>query len=116
MPLTVVQILWVNIIMDTFAAMAMASLPPNPEVMLENPVRATSSSLRPAWPARFHFQGGIMVAVLLGMLFWWTITEGGLTVRQRTLFSTFVSCSSEHVQRQASETRQFGLYLPARVP
>ncbi|WP_277088758.1 HAD-IC family P-type ATPase, partial [Alistipes sp.] len=37
MPLTVVQILWVNIIMDTFAAMAMASLPPNPEVMLEKP-------------------------------------------------------------------------------
>lgn len=35
--------------------------------------------------------GGIMVAVLLGMLFWWTITAGGLTVRQLTLFfSTFV--------------------------
>ena len=33
MPLTVVQILWVNIIMDTFAAMAMASLPPNPEAV-----------------------------------------------------------------------------------
>jgi len=35
--------------------------------------------------------GIIMVAVLLGMLFWWTITTGGLTVRQLTLFfSTFV--------------------------
>ena len=37
MPLTVTQILWVNIIMDTFAAMALASLPPNPKVMEDKP-------------------------------------------------------------------------------
>ncbi len=37
MPLTVTQILWVNLIMDTFAAMALASLPPSREVMLEKP-------------------------------------------------------------------------------
>lgn len=37
MPLTVTQILWVNLIMDTFAAMALASLPPSREVMKEKP-------------------------------------------------------------------------------
>ena len=37
MPLTVTQILWVNLIMDTFAAMALASLPPSREVMTERP-------------------------------------------------------------------------------
>ena len=36
-PLTVVQMLWVNLIMDTFAAMALASLPPSPIVMRDKP-------------------------------------------------------------------------------
>ena len=37
LPLTVTQILWVNLIMDTFAAMALASLPPSREVMHQPP-------------------------------------------------------------------------------
>lgn len=36
-PLTVTQMLWINLIMDTFAAMALASLPPNPSVMKNKP-------------------------------------------------------------------------------
>ncbi len=36
-PLTVTQMLWVNLIMDTFAAMALASLPPTQSVMKEKP-------------------------------------------------------------------------------
>lgn len=91
MPLTVVQILWVNIIMDTFAAMAMASLPPNPEVMLEKPRPRNEFIITRAMARTLFTCGIIMVAVLLGMLFWWTITTGGLTVRQLTVFfSTFV--------------------------
>ena len=91
MPLTVAQLLWVNIIMDTFAAMAMASLPPNPEVMLEKPRPRNEFIITRAMARTLFTCGIIMVAVLLGMLFWWTITTGGLTVRQLTLFfSTFV--------------------------
>ena len=41
MPLTVTQILWVNLIMDTFAAMALASLPPSHEVLDEQPRSAS---------------------------------------------------------------------------
>ena len=36
-PLTVTQMLWINLIMDTFAAMALASLPPSPKVMQDKP-------------------------------------------------------------------------------
>ena len=36
-PLTVTQMLWVNLIMDTFGAMALASLPPSPGVMKNKP-------------------------------------------------------------------------------
>ena len=36
-PLTVTQMLWVNLIMDTFAAMALASLPPSESVMKDKP-------------------------------------------------------------------------------
>lgn len=36
-PLTVTQMLWVNLIMDTFAAMALASLPPSERVMRDKP-------------------------------------------------------------------------------
>lgn len=91
MPLTVVQILWVNIIMDTFAAMAMASLPPNEEVMREKP-RARDEFIITRDMARTIFTcGAIMVAVLLGMLFAWTADDVGLTVPRLTLFfSTFV--------------------------
>ncbi len=91
MPLTVVQILWVNIIMDTFAAMAMASLPPSAEVMHDKP-RARNEFIISRSMARTIFTcGGVMVVVLLGMLFTWTFRDGGLTVRQLTLFfSTFV--------------------------
>jgi Ca2+-transporting ATPase len=49
-PLTVTQMLWVNLIMDTFAAMALASLPPTPSVMQEKP-RSRSAFIisRPMW-------------------------------------------------------------------
>ena len=90
-PLTVVQILWVNIIMDTFAAMAMASLPPRREVMDEPPRPRDEFIITPAM-ARTIFTCGItFVAVLLGMLFYWETACGTVTVRQLTVFfTTFV--------------------------
>ena len=91
MPLTVVQILWVNIIMDTFAAMAMASLPPNPEVMGEKPRPRDEFIITPAMARTIFACGMTIVAVLLGMLFRWSADEEGLTVGRLTVFfSTFV--------------------------
>lgn len=91
MPLTVVQILWVNIIMDTFAAMAMASLPPDEEVMRDRP-RPRDEFIITADMARTIFSCGlVMAAVLLFMLFRWSLDGADLTVRRLTVFfSTFV--------------------------
>ena len=87
LPLTVVQILWVNIIMDTFAAMAMASLPPSKEVMQDRPRPRNEFIVTRNMVRMILGCGSAMIVVLLGMLFAW----GEPTLRQLTLFfSTFI--------------------------
>lgn len=88
LPLTVVQILWVNLIMDTFAAMAMASLPPDPGVMNDKPRSRDESILSPAMRRTILACGGCFVIVLLSMLGWWHHTDGVLTLEHLTLFFT----------------------------
>ena len=63
-PLTVTQMLWVNLIMDTFAAMALASLPPTKSVMKEQP-RSRSAFIinRPMW--EFILGTGLVFSALL---------------------------------------------------
>ncbi len=91
MPLTVVQILWVNLIMDTFAAMAMASLPPDPGVMNDKPRSRDESIVSPAMRRTILACGLCFVTVLLAMLGWWHHTDGVLTLEHLTLFfTTFV--------------------------
>lgn len=91
LPLTVVQILWVNIIMDTLAAMAMASLPPDPDVMGDRPRPRDEFIITPAMARTIFVCGGAMVAVLLGLLGHWTLGGSEPSVRQLTLFfSCFV--------------------------
>lgn len=74
-PLTVTQMLWVNLIMDTFAAVAMASLPPSHKVM-QQPPRSRSEFIinRPMWSAIVS-TGGIFFIVLLGLLFLFEHTD-----------------------------------------
>ena len=55
LPLTVTQMLWVNLIMDTFAAMALASIPPSADVMHEKP-RKTSDFIITR-PMRYNILG-----------------------------------------------------------
>ena len=55
LPLTVTQMLWVNLIMDTFAAMALASIPPSADVMNEKP-RKTSDFIITK-PMRYNILG-----------------------------------------------------------
>ena len=69
-PLTVLQILWVNLIMDTFAAIALASLPPTPSVMKEQP-RRTSDFIISHSMWRFIFTtSAIFAIVLMALLFY----------------------------------------------
>ena len=88
MPLTVVQILWVNIIMDTFAAMAMASLPPSEEVMRDKPRAREAFIITPSMGRVILYSGLAMVVVLLFLLFLWAGEGGVLSPRALTLFFT----------------------------
>ena len=77
--------------MDTLAAMAMASLPPQHEVMCERPRHRDESIVSRAMIRTIATCGSIFVVVLLGMLGWWLYTTGEPTIRQLTVFfTTFV--------------------------
>lgn len=68
-PLTVTQMLWVNLIMDTFAAMALASLPPSPSVLLAKPRSRRSFIITPAMGRFICGVGFIFFALMLGLLY-----------------------------------------------
>ena len=74
-PLTVTQMLWVNLIMDTFAAMALASLPPSRSVMREKPRSRTAFIINhPMWRSILG-TGGIFFLLLLGLLYYFEHTD-----------------------------------------
>ena len=67
-PLTVTQMLWVNLIMDSFAAVALASLPPSEEVMRDRP-RDRRNSIITHGMKRFIIGGGsAFFLIMFGML------------------------------------------------
>ena len=68
-PLTVTQMLWVNLIMDTFAAMALASLPPSRTVMQELPRKATDSIINKGMAYNIFGVGGFFTLLLLVVLY-----------------------------------------------
>lgn len=67
-PLTVTQMLWVNLIMDTFAALALASLPPDPNVMREKPRSLSAHIITPSMGHAIIITGLLFVALLFGVL------------------------------------------------
>ena len=89
LPLTVTQMLWVNLIMDTFAALALASIPPSRSVMNELPRK--SSDFIITKPMRWAIFGiGILfLVVLMGTMYYFSLQPGGLTVYRLTVFFTF---------------------------
>lgn len=94
LPLTVTQILWINLIMDTFAAMALASLPPSAEVMKSKPRRQTDFILTHRIQWAIIVVGLLMFAPMLAFLVWCEREMGanaGMDVHELTLFfTTFV--------------------------
>lgn len=92
MPLTVTQILWVNLIMDTFAAMALASLPPTREVMSERPRKQSEPIISPSMAKGIIFCGLVFFAMLFAMLIYFRNERGGdVDTHQLTIFfTTFV--------------------------
>ena len=68
LPLTVTQMLWVNLIMDTFAALALASLPPNEKVMLNKPRKTTDHIINKPMAKSVLSVGLLFVVLLFGLL------------------------------------------------
>lgn len=89
LPLTVTQMLWVNLIMDTFAALALASIPPSESVMKEKPRRSTDFIISKSMRSYIIGVGVAFLVILLGMLFWFNHAEGGMTPERLTIFFTF---------------------------
>jgi Ca2+-transporting ATPase len=67
-PLTVTQMLWVNLIMDTFAALALASLPPNKKVMNNKPRKTTDRIISKKMAINILGIGGFFVVLLFGLI------------------------------------------------
>ena len=89
LPLTVTQMLWVNLIMDTFAALALASIPPSETVMQEKPRRSTDFIISKAMRNNILGVGTIFLAVLLGMIYYFDHSAQGMDVHNLTIFFTF---------------------------
>ena len=73
-PLTVTQMLWVNLIMDTFAAMALASLPPSGNVMKDKPRSRSAFIINNAMWRRIIGVGGAFFIILFVILYYFEHT------------------------------------------
>ncbi len=93
-PLTVTQMLWVNLIMDTFAAGALASLPPNERVMKNKPRKSGPNGdfiISRRMANRIFSVGILFVVFLLAVLIYFNHTDGELTAYELSqFFSIFV--------------------------
>ena len=87
LPLTITQILWINLIMDTFAAMALASLPPSREVMHERPRSRDAFIITHGMMRGIGFIGGLFF-IFMGSLLWYFERVAGVDDVELTVFFT----------------------------
>lgn len=88
LPLTVTQMLWVNLIMDTFAAMALASIAPSMDVMNEKPRRRTDFIITPVMRNTIFGVGLGFLIILMGLLVYFKNLPGGMDTHHLTVFFT----------------------------
>ena len=98
-PLTVTQMLWVNLIMDTFGAMALASLPPSRSVMDEKPRKREASILSKPMLWELCSVGFIFFAITLG--FYWLFNHAEVTSIPQ-MFHTTIGSAAEMTPYEAT--------------
>ena len=98
-PLTVTQMLWVNLIMDTFGAMALASLPPSQKVMEEKPRKREASILSKPMLWELCCVGIIFFAITLG--FYWLFNHAEVTSIPQ-MFHIAIGSASEMTPYEAT--------------
>ena len=85
LPLTITQILWINLIMDTFAAMALASLPPSREVMQAPPRKQDAFIITRRMVKGIGIVGGVFF-LLMFVLLWYFERIAGVDPTELTIF------------------------------
>lgn len=114
LPLTVTQILWVNLIMDTLAALALASLPPSEQVMCDKPRKQSDSIIT----KKILYSIGLVAFVELIYLTLYVVlgmSQSGFTVHSLTLFFTgFVMLQVWNLLNAKTLNSSKGLFYKAR--
>lgn len=87
LPLTITQMLWVNLIMDTFAAMALASLPPESDVMGQKPRKQTDFIINRNMAWAICGVGIVFFGFMLALL-WYFESMEGMSTKELTIFFT----------------------------
>ena len=87
-PLTITQMLWVNIIMDTFASCALASLSPSESVMNEKPRKNSDFIVTRNMAYTIFSVAALFFAALMGLLLYMN-ANGGMTTHNMSFFFTF---------------------------
>jgi len=90
LPLTVTQMLWVNLIMDTFAALALATEPPHSEVMKKKPRSPHEFILSPGIFKYLISTAALFYLVLVGLLLYFKSSEGFSSKELTCFFNIFV--------------------------
>ena len=88
LPLTVTQMLWVNLIMDTFAAMALSTISPSMDVMKDRPRNRDAFIITRGMRNNILLTALFFLAFLLGMLGYFNSTVEGMDVHHLTIFFT----------------------------
>lgn len=111
-PLTVTQMLWVNLIMDSFAALSLASLPPSETVMEEKPRRMTDFIINKAMKWTIAGVGFAFVAVLFGFMQYLRHTELSLPeFSVREFFANYFNFESGTTMTDYDLTVFFTLFV-----
>lgn len=90
LPLTITQILWINLIMDTFAAMALASLPPSREVMKEKPRARDAFIIDKRMMRGIILTGGLFFLITFALLWYFERVRGVDATELTVFFCIFV--------------------------
>ncbi|MCM1319022.1 MAG: cation-translocating P-type ATPase [Muribaculaceae bacterium] len=108
-PLTVTQMLWVNLIMDTFGAMALASLPPSHSVMKDKPRRRDASILNGSMSAELTCVGLLFFAITIG--FYWVFNHYEVTSLIQMLHAPLQQASAIGEMSGVEATLLFSIFV-----
>ena len=90
LPLTIIQMLWVNLIMDTFAALALATEPPNPEVITRTPRNPAAFIITPEMLRHIAIAGLSFLFILTGFLLY--LNRNGEATIYESVFILYYLC------------------------